>query len=75
MTYPVDTGSSLSVIPIAAIGLPGGNISESLVSAGVDPRVQETEDGFAGAETSIIEECDDGGGDLFEVSKSLTIIR
>ena len=64
MTYPVDSGSCLGVLTIAAIRLPGGDISETRVSTGVDPWVQESEDGFAGAKTCVVEECDDGGGDL-----------
>jgi hypothetical protein len=44
--------------------LSGRDISEALVAAGVDPGVQEAECGFTGAEARVVEECDDGGGDL-----------
>ena len=64
MTYPVDRGSCLSVVTIAAIRLPGRDVGEALVAAGVDPGVQEPEYGLAGAEARVIEECNDGGGDL-----------
>jgi hypothetical protein len=64
MTYAVDSRSSLSIHPITTIRLSSRDISETLVSAGVDPRVQEAEDGFAGAEARVVEEGDDGGGDL-----------
>jgi Ca2+-dependent lipid-binding protein len=74
MTYPVDSGSCLGVVTIAAIRLPGGDVGETLVSARVDPRVQETEDGLAGAKTSVVEECNDGGGELCEISGSLTVV-
>ena len=65
MTYPVDRGSCLSVVTIAAIRLPGRDVGEALVAAGVDPGIQEAEYGLAGAETCVVEKCDDGGGDLF----------
>jgi hypothetical protein len=64
MTYSVNSRPSLSIHPITAIRLPGRDISETLVPAGVDPGVQEAEDGFAGAEARVVEEGDDGGGDL-----------
>jgi len=44
--------------------LPGRDIGEALVAAGVDPGIQEAEYGLAGAEACVVEECDDGGGDL-----------
>jgi hypothetical protein len=75
VTYPIDSGPCLRVIAIATIGLPGRDIGETLVSAGVDPRVQESENGLAGAKTGVVEECDDGGGDLCEVSKSVARIQ
>jgi hypothetical protein len=64
LTYPIDGSSCLSIITIAAIRLPGRDIGEAVVSAGVDPWVQEAEYGLAGAEACVVEECDDGGGDL-----------
>ena len=70
MTYPVDSGSCLGVVTIAAIRLPGGDVGETLVSAGVDPRVQESECGLASAKACVVEECDDGGGDLSKISSS-----
>lgn len=75
MTYPIDSGSCLGVIPIATVRLPGRDVGETLVTAGVDPRVEETKDGFAGAETRVVEKCDDGGGDLSEVSNSFAVIQ
>ena len=75
MTYPVDSGSCLGVVTIAAIRLPGGDVGETLVSAGVDPRVQEAEHGFAGAETRVVEKCNNSSGELFWVSESLSTIQ
>jgi hypothetical protein len=54
MTYSIDCGSGLGILAIAAIGLPGRDISEALVSAGVDPRVQEAQYGFPGAKTRVV---------------------
>ena len=75
MTYPVDSGSCLGVVTIAAIRLPGGDVGETLVSAGVDPRVQESECGLASAKARVVEKCDDGGGDLSRVSLSIAAMR
>ena len=75
MTYPVDSGSCLGVLTIAAIRLPGRDVGEALVAARVQPRIQEAEGGFAGAEARVVEEGDDGGGDLFVVSESVTTIE
>ena len=55
--------------------MPARDISESLVSAGVDPRVQEAEYGFASAKACVVEECNNRGGDLSKVSKSFAIIQ
>ena len=72
MTYPVDRGPCMSVVTIAAIRLPGCDVGEALVAAGVNPGVQEPEYGLAGAETRVVEEGNDGGGDLFSMmSKEL----
>ena len=75
VTYAIDSGSCLSVKSIAAIRLPGCDIGEAFVSAGVDPRVQEAEYGFASAKACVIEECNNRGGDLSGVSKSFAIIQ
>jgi hypothetical protein len=64
MTYAVNSRPSLSIHTVAAIRLPSRNISETLVAARIDPGVQEAESGFAGAEARVVEEGDDGGGDL-----------
>jgi hypothetical protein len=68
MTYPVDCTPCLGVQSIAAIRLPGCDVGEALVSAGVDPRVQESECGLASAKARVVEKCDDGSGDLSELS-------
>jgi hypothetical protein len=74
-TYPVDCGPCLGIHTIAAIRLPGSDIRETLVSAGVDPRVQEAEYGLASAKTSVIEKCNDSGGKLSDISESFTIVQ
>jgi hypothetical protein len=63
-TYPIDGGSRLSVHTIAAIRLPGRDVGETLVTAGVDPGVQEPEYGLTGTEARVVEKRNDGGGEL-----------
>lgn len=70
MTYPVYCAACLGIQSIAAIRLPGCDVGEALVSTGVDPRVQEPERGLASAKARVVEKCDDGSGDLSELSLS-----
>lgn len=72
MTYPIDRASGLGVLAVTAIRLSACDVGEALVAAGVNPRVQEAENRLAGAETGVVDEGDDGGGELFEVSGCLT---
>ena len=53
--YAFDTTACLRVIAIAAIRLATGDVGETLVSPRVDPWVQETKHGLAGAKTSVVQ--------------------
>jgi hypothetical protein len=62
-TYARNTGAGLRVIAIAALRLSRCDICEAARGVKVDERVYESESGFAGAETSVVEECNDGCSD------------